>query len=892
MGEGEEEHQSARSRCTNEDAAYPMYFGTSCAFVALHLMSRTKGLDVEHGRWSLVGQLMLQGSAQLLGLLVARAQGREEGVSLVAAAAEKLRRAEAQVEELKGIRREDAKANEKVASIFAAQEQRWIAERKALRHQIQILLNQMRALGAKHEENLSDLKTKIEEKKSEVGFKEEALEEAARRRKESEEKLQLAEEVVEELKERAKKAAQDHSAELWKHKTVFAELISNQRQLESELARALRRAEAVQKELQEAVVRKEAAVSMAEDLNAEVEKLNEDGEQKDKILSAMMRKSKTDTAEKHVLLKEVKMSKAKKKQAELEMERWKGLWESMRRKRSSRAPQYSLDAGCSHNRIRREQLGTGSSTNDCEYLEADSGNSRRERDFPAVKEEGIVSTDECADQHPDNENDKPAAEDLHRLQDWIRMEAEKYVSVLEQRHHGEIEAFTEQMRHKDEKLEAMRWRLLSMELETKRLQSHIEGLDGNLSHLREENIKLETLLVDKEKEVTSLKEKLCFYIQHHQKTSSSCSTVQQGKITRRKQREKEQESGENPAEQVQMEEKIGQEREDQKAYEETKLAKLESEKVVGETIHDEKRLIDITSSSSMTVSVPNDLNSNDQSIVYINKSPLEEPKQAEKQLQDQIRTSQKEEIEEEKEVGMDIGNAILQKNFQEDIDGDAKLSPIGSSLVQSAQKSSSWKMDIHALGVSYKIKRLKQQLLVLEKMAGTQAMKQPTAIDDSPRTPEGWNDDGKMDQAKPQQKGFHQLMSFLNKQVKRYQSLEEKIDDLCRRMESYRSGIRRDLRNGRPKEQTETLEGFLEESFQLQRYMVATGQKLLEMQSRITFGFAGTEGFSETMGFNIRQFSDVVKTLFRDIQRGLDVRIARIIGDLEGTLACDGILNG
>lgn len=100
------------------------------------------------------------------------------------------------------------------------------------------------------------------------------------------------------------------------------------------------------------------------------------------------------------------------------------------------------------------------------------------------------------------------------------------------------------------------------------------------------------------------------------------------------------------------------------------------------------------------------------------------------------------------------------------------------------------------------------------------------------------------------------------------------------------------MRNGRPKEQTETLEGFLEESFQLQRYMVATGQKLLEMQSRITFGFAGTEGFSETMGFNIRQFSDVVKTLFRDIQRGLDVRIARIIGDLEGTLACDGILNG
>lgn len=108
-----------------------------------------------------------------------------------------------------------------------------------------------------------------------------------------------------------------------------------------------------------------------------------------------------------------------------------------------------------------------------------------------------------------------------------------------------------------------------------------------------------------------------------------------------------------------------------------------------------------------------------------------------------------------------------------------------------------------------------------------------------------------------------------------------------------RGGRRSELERGRSSNETEKLEQFLEETFQLQRYMVATGQKLLEIQSKINSSFSGKKsdiGLDKRMGLNLAQFGEIVKSLFKDVQRGLEVRIARIIGDLEGTLASDGIL--
>lgn len=78
-----------------------------------------------------------------------------------------------------------------------------------------------------------------------------------------------------------------------------------------------------------------------------------------------------------------------------------------------------------------------------------------------------------------------------------------------------------------------------------------------------------------------------------------------------------------------------------------------------------------------------------------------------------------------------------------------------------------WRMDLFTLGVSYKIKRLKQQLMMLERYIGKP---------ESQEIEETNSDTGK--------RALSLLIALLNKQVTRYQSLQEKIDDLCTRMVS------------------------------------------------------------------------------------------------------------
>ena len=87
------------------------------------------------------------------------------------------------------------------------------------------------------------------------------------------------------------------------------------------MGRALRKIKATKQEPGVVLEQKEEAVLMVQKLSMEMVKMQKDLEQKENILSAMLRKNKLDTTEKHLLLKEVKLSKAKRKQAEIETER-------------------------------------------------------------------------------------------------------------------------------------------------------------------------------------------------------------------------------------------------------------------------------------------------------------------------------------------------------------------------------------------------------------------------------------------------------------------------------------------------------------------------------------------------------------------------------------------
>ncbi|XP_043717259.1 coiled-coil domain-containing protein 171 [Telopea speciosissima] len=815
------------------ESLYPMCFGVSCALVALRLLS---GPDTDDVQWSEMRDRMLQGSAHLLGLLVWRVQ-KGEANDCRSVLQCKLEKAEAEVTELKRIRSEDAKANEKVVSIFAAQEQSWLSERKKLQLQIRVLLNELKVLDTKKEEVISSLNEKVKEKELLIQSTDKALEAEESKRKELEEKLQKVEAIVEELRQTANREAQEHSSEIWKHKTAFIELVSNQRQLEAEMSRTLRQIEAAKQELDSAFKQKEESISMVQKLSLEMIKMRKDLEQKDKILSAMLRKSKSDATEKQLLLKEIKISKARRKQAELETERWKAPCKCRHNRhflRSNLADDaestsnvfsgskgaYHVEGSCSEKRRTRLQAVDNRVNPKNVHLGClEAEHTKEDERFTPPR---IVNSTSDGSHLFSPETD----EELNRCQalgSWIRSETEKkYTIVHEQRHHLEIDAFAEQMRLKDEKLEAFRWRTLSLELETKRLQSHIEGLDQNMSQLTEENMKLEALLLDRELELKSLKERFSLLLHsfHRQNTNFNSSPMNlalvhepvwsEVEITKSKLREKE---------------------------ESYPMVLRNTHEV--ETANDEENLFDQSKDLGFRIQTP------------------------------------EEEIGVEKVADMDLDHTQGECMHLEAHIGN-KVASLGHSVVK--KDSCPWKMDLHALGVSFKIKRLKQHLLMLEKLAGTHRSCEQRGGDD---------------QGQAQIKGFFSLMTLLNKQVSRYQSLQDKTDDLCQRMHKNKlHGSCGDLSIAKTKEETKTLEHFLEETFQLQRYMVATGQKLMGIQSQIASCFVGiAEELDESAGFDMRRLADGVGILFGEAQRGLEVRIARIIGDLEGTLASDGFMH-
>ncbi|KAK7350980.1 hypothetical protein VNO77_10085 [Canavalia gladiata] len=788
-----------RIGCDNKSDAdsimYPVYFGVSCAFFALQVLSEP---HVEVEKWSKIRDTMLQGSAQLLGLIVWKVQKEmpNEGDS-------RLRSAEREIENLKRIRHEDAKANEKVVGIFAAQEQSWLNERRKLRQQIGALLNELRVFEKNKDAAISELNQKLKEMEALVELRDKEIEQEGQKRKELEEKLNKAERDAEELRESARREAQEHSSDLRKHKTAFIELVSNQRQLEAELGRAVKQVEATKHELVSVMEKKEESDLMAQKLSVEIAKFHKDLEQKDKILSAMLRKSKLDTAEKQMLLKEVKLSKARRKHAEQETEKWKAVSEGKHDRHSLKSMLVNLssrmDVFPGGRGMQPSSTGSSHIANEPDQFSPFSDHFLQQRN-----------------------EDLSIPANAKRLEDWMRAEAERYATLIEQRHHLELDAFAEQMRLKDEKLEAFRWQLLRTELETKQLQSHMEGLVKDVTQLRHDKMRLKTLLLEREDELTSLKEQFatklrpltCF--RNNSNLPPQSSEVAQDavwsrvKVVKRKPGEKEHEMMET-------------------------LVEEDCEKEVQCLPHDQ------FNNANLQVQSPEN------------------------------------EIEEEKNVAREDSPTPMQNQSPNQVEVEAVEKMASSSQPFSKTKQSSWKMDLHALGVSYKIKRLKQQLILVERLTGSQANDEQVEITED---------------AKVGLKAYLSLTSLLNKQLGRYQSLQEKTDDLCKRMHGNDLYANRgDMNAARTKEKTSTLEHFLEETFQLQRYIVATGQKLMEIQSKIVSGFVGVaEEMQKSAGIDMKRFADSIRNLFQEVQRGLEVRTARIIGDLEGTLAREGMI--
>ncbi|XP_058777556.1 uncharacterized protein LOC131651856 isoform X2 [Vicia villosa] len=168
---------------------------------------------------------------------------------------------------------------------------------------------------------------------------------------------------------------------------------------------------------------------------------------------------------------------------------------------------------------------------------------------------------------------------------------------------------------------------------------------------------------------------------------------------------------------------------------------------------------------------------------------------------------------------------------------------------QFVARESPWKVDGDSAGVSSKLKLLEQELLNLEKISKDVPSK---------------------------------VSSSIKKQAKRFQSLSEKIDDLCRRIASdpCEPSLGSEFR-------TQTQTEFLLEAFRLQQGASETGQKLMALHTEVGKTHYRDELRGETT-LTTRRSLDSIRNNFRELQRNLEIWLARIIGDLEGILARDG----
>nr|GMD98369.1 uncharacterized protein LOC109152641 isoform X1 [Ipomoea batatas] len=126
------------------------------------------------------------------------------------------------------------------------------------------------------------------------------------------------------------------------------------------------------------------------------------------------------------------------------------------------------------------------------------------------------------------------------------------------------------------------------------------------------------------------------------------------------------------------------------------------------------------------------------------------------------------------------------------------------------------------------------------------------------------------------------VTSLMQKQAEIYRAISGKIDDLCQRMQDPCEPLGSEFR-------TQKQTDFLLEAFRLQQHASETGQKLLALQSKTGKARCGDDTTEGQASVAARRAIDLVRNTFKEIQRSLEIWLARIIGDLEGVLARDGV---
>ena len=339
------------------------YLGVALAFAALGALIReTKAtpeakLSPKLQRLGL--QIMLKSAMDRLQALAVNAQDLEQKMKdgkeatrreIEAWEAErrtlmqKLSVAEAQIASVERSRQEDAKANERVGGMFASHEQRWKNEKKKLKREVELLRDEIVGLRSRSllqkgdgEEECEECKAKVKELEKLEGqlCEKEFLIAQARQEVRTDQhernqlagKLAMVELCVSDLKEKLLKEMAKN-AEL---QEVIADVRRKHEDTENKLLYAMSELDSGRREMESISAAKMNQNAIIEELLDNLKILQNDVNEKEEVIAALMKKSNTERKEREELLHHLAEMKSKRKAAEAEKDRWKRLAEERAR---------------------------------------------------------------------------------------------------------------------------------------------------------------------------------------------------------------------------------------------------------------------------------------------------------------------------------------------------------------------------------------------------------------------------------------------------------------------------------------------------------------------------------------------------------------------------------
>lgn len=760
----------------------------------------------------------------------------------------KLEEAEAEVEEMKKRRAEDARANEKVAAIFATQRQHWKMEKKKLKQQLEILLKQSQA-----------------------------FEEFP-----SEEKLDCS-----------RCARKDG---------LMSDLEARSLQMEDELVRAFNGLEICKKDCK---IMFEEKKEITERLSSEIVRLRRDIDEKEEVISSLLRKS----DEKEELERKLTIVEAKRKQGD-----WPGLEKSLHAVHIKQRHLLEMDAFERQMRAKDERMEVFrqkllSMDNKLEKLQAENRDLVRSLELAKAKNANleILLKEKDSLLRSLKENlifNEKSKMHSHSEQSLLEFEDAKY-KIEKVEHKATKFRAVEESKAKDEEFKEF----TSPAVKAKLLQTQTDYEEGKerlsfllkssksvpINYLRDRNFlreRLESIDEDSERVLPTGNPHLICLIQQATQAFGPCShqeTGLEGMLQTTK------ENAGNSRVQglppwAYNREQDGDPREelptvvdkhvsgtckcgnaiDNNQTEAVVVApvKFQSERAIwGEW---QKGRVTASVDSESQVSLPGRNGQLKGKTVFQDQNGGEAERQTTELSTTHVQT-------------IPVKSFPARKNDDISCDASSYLKHILEGRYSSTKK------DAEALAISSEVKRLEQQLLQLEKISKAEVSKRLHSKDETPIMDLNTENGNDYEQVKSKSASLSTIQ-LLKKQFKRYQALIGKIEDLCTRI--HEKDPAHTNTGSRSREQIAAQELFLIETFQLQHYLAATGQKLIAIQSDIAHKSCAMDNeIAFTANFNVMQSVESVKSHLKEIQRSLEKRLARIIGDLEGTLARDGVLH-